>query len=81
MSENKREKIYTVALLVSAWIETKPIVEYLQDYFVALLVSAWIETKLIEPLPEPTPVALLVSAWIETSEATPKIGSRTSHSS
>ena len=22
MSENKREKIYTVALLVSAWIET-----------------------------------------------------------
>ena len=45
MSENKREKIYTVALLVSAWIETIGMQQVLNFECVALLVSAWIETK------------------------------------
>ncbi len=46
MSENKREKIYTVALLVSAWIETDPFWEEYYPPKVALLVSAWIETRI-----------------------------------
>ena len=37
--------IYRVALLVSAWIETKYELIKQYDEIVALLVSAWIETN------------------------------------
>ena len=36
--------ILIVALLVSAWIETRIRELYSKNYIVALLVSAWIET-------------------------------------
>src|SRR5690606_4734521 len=72
---------HKVALLASAWIETRNWNDKGRKAVVALLASAWIETRFTKDKALSWCVALLASAWIETDVGQKEIAQAQSRSS